>query len=80
MTEDEYRQTLRVGFNRQEYWRCREYFLWLREDNGRGGFPEYVAEAKRRLAKAHSMKCEIYRCTNSIQAVQTNVGVSENWF
>ncbi|KAK3302818.1 uncharacterized protein B0T15DRAFT_504125 [Chaetomium strumarium] len=51
MTDDEYRQTLRVWFNRDEYWRYREYFLWLREDNGRGGFPEYVAEAKRRLAK-----------------------------
>ncbi|KAK3305051.1 uncharacterized protein B0T15DRAFT_187720 [Chaetomium strumarium] len=51
MTEDEYRQTLRVDFDREEYWRYRENFLFLREGNGRGGFPEYIAEAKRRLAK-----------------------------
>ncbi|KAK4243397.1 hypothetical protein C7999DRAFT_18242 [Corynascus novoguineensis] len=51
MTEDEYRQTLRVWFNQDEFRRYHEDFLWLREDNGRGGFPEYAAEAKRRLAK-----------------------------
>ncbi|KAL2171812.1 hypothetical protein VTG60DRAFT_1509 [Thermothelomyces hinnuleus] len=51
MTEDEYRESLRVVFNRTEYWRHLDRFCWLREDHGRGGFPEYVAEARRRLAK-----------------------------
>ncbi|KAL2175393.1 uncharacterized protein P884DRAFT_206220 [Thermothelomyces heterothallicus CBS 202.75] len=51
MTEHEYRQSLRIYFNRAEYRHNLEYFYWLREDHGRGGFPEYVAEARRRLAK-----------------------------
>ncbi|KAK4151489.1 hypothetical protein C8A00DRAFT_45301 [Chaetomidium leptoderma] len=54
MAEDEYRQVLKGEFNaRQQKLRdlFRDYFYWLREDHGRGGFPEYVAEAKRRLAK-----------------------------
>ncbi|KAK4152083.1 hypothetical protein C8A00DRAFT_16590 [Chaetomidium leptoderma] len=54
MAEDEYRRVLRGEFNaRQKKLRdlFRDYFYWLREDHGRGGFPEYVAEAKRRLAK-----------------------------
>ncbi|KAL2256262.1 hypothetical protein VTK26DRAFT_1919 [Humicola hyalothermophila] len=51
MTKDEYRQSLRVQFDQDEYYRYCEYFYWLREDHGRSGFPEYVAEAKRRLIK-----------------------------
>lgn len=37
MTEDEYRQTLRVRFDQDEYRRYHEDFLWLREDNGPPG-------------------------------------------
>ncbi|KAH6614516.1 hypothetical protein B0J18DRAFT_302200 [Chaetomium sp. MPI-SDFR-AT-0129] len=51
MTKDEYRQTLRVWFDQDELQRYRENFLFLREDNGRGGFSEYIAEVKRCLAK-----------------------------
>ncbi|KAK4097009.1 hypothetical protein N658DRAFT_489536 [Parathielavia hyrcaniae] len=51
MTKGQYRRSRRVGFNHDQSWRYKEYYLWLREDNGRGGFPEYVAEAKRRLAR-----------------------------
>lgn len=51
MTEDEYRKMHRGRFDREQadhYWR---EFCRLREDHGRGGFSEYVAEAKRRLAR-----------------------------
>ncbi|KAI8958177.1 hypothetical protein F5Y11DRAFT_50777 [Daldinia sp. FL1419] len=51
MTEDEYLQMLRTRFNREQRHRYWEYFYWLREDHGRGGYAEYVEEAKRRLAK-----------------------------
>ncbi|KHN96185.1 uncharacterized protein MAM_06033 [Metarhizium album ARSEF 1941] len=51
MTEDEYLQMLRKAFNQEKDRRYRQNFYWLREDHGRGGFPEYVAEAKRRLAR-----------------------------
>ncbi|KAL2160144.1 hypothetical protein VTH06DRAFT_1799 [Thermothelomyces fergusii] len=51
MTKEEYRQCKRSDFDRYERWDHHEYYCWLREDNGRGGFSEYVAEAKRRLAK-----------------------------
>ncbi|KAI1504212.1 hypothetical protein F5X99DRAFT_406282 [Biscogniauxia marginata] len=51
MTEDEYIQMRRLRFDQEQsrhYWL---EFYWLREDRGRGGFSEYVAEAKRRLAR-----------------------------
>ncbi|KAH8889940.1 hypothetical protein GQ53DRAFT_689303 [Thozetella sp. PMI_491] len=51
MTEDEYLKTLRNRFNLQQARRFWENFHWLREDNGRGGFPEYLDEVKRRFAK-----------------------------
>ena len=51
MTEDEYRQTLRRRFDQQQDLRYWENFYWLREDHGRGEFPEYVEEAKRRLTR-----------------------------
>lgn len=52
MTEDSYLQMCRIRFNQeQNFYRNWEGFYWLREDHGRGGFSEYVTEAKRRLAR-----------------------------
>lgn len=51
MTEDEYREMKRNRFDEEEDRRYRHEFYWLRDDHGRGGFTEYVAEAKRRLAR-----------------------------
>ncbi|TPX10723.1 uncharacterized protein E0L32_008292 [Thyridium curvatum] len=51
MTEDEYREMQWKRFNEEEDDRYWYQFYWLRDDHGRGGFTEYVAEAKRRLAR-----------------------------
>ncbi|KAL7917964.1 hypothetical protein ACQKWADRAFT_265524 [Trichoderma austrokoningii] len=51
MTEDQYLQLHRRRFDLEQddhHWRR---FYWLRDDHGRGGFSEYVAEAERRLAR-----------------------------
>ena len=51
MTEDEYLGMLKSQFRQKQNSHYRRNFYWLREDHGRGGFPEYIKEAKRRLAR-----------------------------
>ncbi|KAL1858357.1 hypothetical protein VTK73DRAFT_7838 [Phialemonium thermophilum] len=54
MTEDESRQVLRMEFDAREKW-LERFFpyerYYMREDHGRAGFPEYVDDVKRRLAR-----------------------------
>jgi hypothetical protein len=50
-TEDEYLQALRKQFDEKRARRYWLFFYWLREDHGRGGFLDYLDEAKRRLAR-----------------------------
>jgi hypothetical protein len=54
-TESEYYEDKKSVWDDLQAWRQYDWF-WLREDHGRGKFPGYVEEVKRRLAKHGFMR------------------------